>query len=74
MFPYGNSAFRTKRKLHGRIDEKIADNMSISGRIFHQIAVKTDIGFHVNLEQAFHQIAPNFECVRSRLRKRLSMQ
>ena len=47
-----------KRKRHERIDEKIADKMSISGRIFHQIAVKTFFGFHVNLEQAFHQI-PN---------------
>ena len=56
------------------VDEKMADKMSISGRIFHLIAVKTFFGFHVNLEQAFHQIAPNSECVRSRLRKRFSMQ
>ena len=62
-----------KRKRHGRIDKKMAAKMSISGRIFHQIAVRTFFGFHVNLEHAFHQIAPNSECVRSRLRKRFSI-
>ena len=36
------------------------DKMSISGRIFHQIAVKIFFGFIVNLEQTFHQIAATF--------------
>ena len=34
--------------------------MSISGRIFHQIAVKIFFGLHLNLGQAFHQIAAVF--------------
>ena len=51
----------TKRKRPRCIDKKMADKMSISGRIFHQIAVKTFFGFQVlNLEQAFHQIAATF--------------
>ena len=35
----------SKRKRPGRIDEKMADKMSISGRIYHQIAVKTFFWF-----------------------------
>ena len=31
--------YPTKRKRPGRIDEKMVDKMSISGRIFHQIMV-----------------------------------
>ena len=53
--------YPTKRKRPGRIDKKMVEKMSISGRIFHQIAVKIFFfGFHVNLEQAFHQIAATF--------------
>ena len=38
----------------------MADGMSISGRIFHQIAVKSFSGLHLNSGQAFHQIAAAF--------------
>ena len=52
----------TKRKRPGRLDKKMANKMSISGRIFHQSVVKIFFlgGLHLILGQAFHQSAAAF--------------
>ena len=61
----------TERKCSGRLDKKVADELSISGKKFHQLAVKTFFCLHLNWSKIFTTLLPHSECIRPRLQKRL---